>query len=217
MANFLVANATNASANMKSEIRGFLQHVQQFYIEAALQIQQRFPLNDDILKSLTVLNPDVINSTSANEITALATKFPNIIAHDELGQLDEEWRQLQFMDPADLPEFNGRRKDVAAFWGSISRMVDTSDNKRYPTLSKLMKSMLSLPHSNADVKRIFSLVVLVKTKHRNKLKTSTLDAILTAKECIPTSCVQFQPTSSMYKRMTAQIYNSDSSETDSDH
>ena len=60
------------------------------------------------------------------------------------------------MDPADLPEFNRRRKDVAAFWGSISRMVDTSDNKRYPTLSKLMKSMLSLPHLNADVDCIFS-------------------------------------------------------------
>ena len=105
---------------------------------------------------MKVLNPDVINSTSANEITALVTKFPNIIAHDELGQLHDEWRQLQFMDPADLPEFNGRRKDVAVFWGSTSRMVDTSDNKRYPTLSKLMKSMLSFPHSKADVERIFS-------------------------------------------------------------
>ena len=146
VANFLVANAPNTSAIIKSETWEFLQHVQQFYIEAALQIQQRFPLNDDILKSLTVLNPDVINSISANEITALATKFPNVIAHDELGQLDNEWRQLQFMDPADLPEFNGRRH----IW--------RSDNKGIQH-SKLMKSLLWLPHSNTDVERtVFSLV-----------------------------------------------------------
>ena len=217
VAHFLVANSSNTSANMKSEIQGFLQHVQKFYIEAALQIQQRFPINDDTLKSLIVLNPDIINSTSANEITTLATKFPNIIPHSELGQLDDEWRQLQFMDTSDLPDFTGKRKDVATFWGSVSRIVDTSDNKRYPILSKLMKSMLSLPHSNADVERIFSQVVLVKTKHRNKLKTGTLDAILTAKECIPSSCVQLQPTSSMYRRMNSEIYISESSDSESEH
>ena len=75
-----------------------------------------------------------------------------------------------------------------------------------------MNSMLSLPHSNADVERIFSQAVLVKTKHRNKLKTGTLDAILTVKEC-----VQFQPTSSMYRPMNSQSNQSDTSESDSDH
>ena len=40
------------------ETVGFLQHVQLFYIEAALQIKSRFPINGPILKSLTFLNHD---------------------------------------------------------------------------------------------------------------------------------------------------------------
>ena len=60
----------NTSANMKSDIQGFLQL---FSNVTALQIQQRFPINDDTLKSLVVLDPDIINLTSANEITTLAT------------------------------------------------------------------------------------------------------------------------------------------------
>ena len=89
-----LAATSNVSASMKSEIKGFLEHVQLFYIRAALQIKQRFPINDEILKSLIVLNPDTINSTPATEA---ATKFPNIIPTAEL--------RLQFMDPNDLPQF----------------------------------------------------------------------------------------------------------------
>lgn len=161
------------------------------------------------------MNPDTINSTPAHEITSLASKFPNIIASTDFEQLDDDWRQLQFMESSDLPDFAGSRKDVAEFWGNVSKMVDTSGGSRFPIISKLMKSMLSLPHSNADVERMFSQVALVKTKHRNRLKTSTLDTLLTAKASIPTTCVDFRPTSSMYKQMSVQMYVSDSSDSES--
>ena len=69
---------------MSGEITGFLEHVQLLYVEAALQIKQLFPINDEILKSCMFLNPDIINFTSATEVVKLASKFPNIIAPSEL-------------------------------------------------------------------------------------------------------------------------------------
>ncbi len=51
------------SVEMKDELKSFLEKVQLFYIEAALQIKNRFPINDEILKSLVFLNPETINST----------------------------------------------------------------------------------------------------------------------------------------------------------
>ena len=78
-------------AQMKNDIIGFLQHVQLFYIEAAKQIKMRFPIDDPILKSLTLLNPRTINSNSSQEVNSLARSFPNIINDAELQSLDDEW------------------------------------------------------------------------------------------------------------------------------
>ena len=45
-----------------------------------------------------------------------------------------------------------------------------------------MKGLLSLPHSNADTKRVFSAVNLMKTKTQNKLKCQSLEALMSTKE-----------------------------------
>ena len=42
-------------------------------------------------------------------------------------------------------------------------------------------TVLSLPHSNADVERLFSQVGIVKTKLRNRMRISTLNSILAIK------------------------------------
>ena len=55
------------------------------------------------MKLLTALNPDTINSTPASNVVSLAKLFPNIIPEVEVECIDSEWRELQFMDPCELP------------------------------------------------------------------------------------------------------------------
>lgn len=74
----------NILSPLKNEIRGFLEHIQSFYVEAALQIKKRFPINDEILKSSIILNPATINSTSSQEVMTIASNFPNIITPAEI-------------------------------------------------------------------------------------------------------------------------------------
>ena len=50
-----LARLPSFTPDIKEELKSFLQHVQLFYIEAAKQIKQRFPIDDDILKSLNIL------------------------------------------------------------------------------------------------------------------------------------------------------------------
>ena len=71
-------------SHLRNEIRGFLERVQLFYIEASLQIKSRFPIDYDILKSLVFLNPDT------NEVIQIGSKFPNIISTSEISKLDDE-------------------------------------------------------------------------------------------------------------------------------
>ena len=42
----------------RAEITSFVEHVWLFYIEAASQIKKRLPLDDEVLKSLTFLDPN---------------------------------------------------------------------------------------------------------------------------------------------------------------
>ena len=60
------------------DVQHFLKCVQEFYIEAASQIQKRFPIGDPIIEMLQVLDPAVSDSKFPS-LVPLAAKFPNIL------------------------------------------------------------------------------------------------------------------------------------------
>jgi hypothetical protein len=96
--------------------------------------------------------------------------------------------------------------------GTISDGLETP---QFPTLSSFMQSLLSLPCSNADVERIFSSVNIIKTKHRNRLSSSTVSSLIQVKEGVNKagSCVDFKPTKDIRPRMQSSIlYASESTE-----
>lgn len=202
----------NIPPQLKDDIRGFLENVLSFFVESSIQMKKRFPINDETLKSLLFLNPDTINSTSAQEVIQVARRFPNIISPDQRSTLDDEWRELQFTDPNDLPcsssSTEASRSDIVQFWGKINKLVDTSQQQRFPLILKLTTSLLSLPHSNADVERIFSHVTNIKTKARNSMKTKTLEALIITKLSLPCSCVHFNPDTSMIRGVNREMYDS---------
>ena len=102
---------------------------------------------------------------------------------------------------------NPRKDHIDRFWGD-------DDEVKFSTVSLFVKSLLALPHSNADVERIFSQVSLIKTKHRNRIKTSTLDALLMTRSGLRSDCVHFVPDSEMCKCVSAKMYDSTSSSED---
>ena len=99
--------------------------------------------------------------------------------------------------------------NVSTFLGQVSRMVNTSQESRFPIISKLTTSFLSFPHSNADVERIFSHVTHIKIKTRNSMKTKTFDAIILTKQSLPCTFV-------VCKCVNLEMYDSDES-SDSDN
>ena len=77
----------------------------------------------------------------------MATKFPNILDTTSLVTLEDEWRQLSFTDLS--VTFNPRSGRIDQFWGGI-------DDVKFPTICLFVKSLLVLPHSNADVEIVFT-------------------------------------------------------------
>ncbi len=108
---------------MRAEVKGFLEHCQNFLIEAATQVKDRFPISNPILSSLGFLDPLALSST---QCSAVIGKFPNILESTDLVALEEEWRQLSFTEPPFI--FDPRKDHIDRFWGDV-------DEVEFPTVS----------------------------------------------------------------------------------
>ena len=181
-------------------VENFLVRCRDFYITAAKEIRKRFPINDFVISQLQVLSP-TCSHTEFPSLGPLIQRFPNLVVGD-VQQLDDEWRQMEF---AEIP-FSYDEMAVDEFWGKVGAITNGTETLQFPMLSAFMKSLLVLPHSNADTERIFSQITLIKTKVRNKLSTQTVNALLITKDAI-LDCTKFTPTNEMVKAMdSSTIY-----------
>lgn len=79
--------------------------------------------------------------------------------------------------------------NIDDFWCTISRLktslIHTSN------IYKLAKTYLSLPHSNAEAERIFSVVTDMKTKKRNHLGDDTLNSVAVIRSAYGTKDINY--------------------------
>uniref|UniRef100_H3AVF6 HAT C-terminal dimerisation domain-containing protein n=1 Tax=Latimeria chalumnae TaxID=7897 RepID=H3AVF6_LATCH len=132
-----------------------------FYMAGTKSLIKKLPLDDQVLKDAEMLIP-----------SSLARRFLNIIQEGQLEQLQEEC--FSYECDTDLPD----EDNIEKYWGLVGKLTDISDAKKYPILTKLAKAILVLPHSSANVERLFSQMTLVKTQLRNRLNNDTLEDIL---------------------------------------
>ncbi|CAG4997779.1 unnamed protein product [Parnassius apollo] len=118
-----------------------------------------------------------MNMISVRE-TVKATKPPIIELAQEFGcQANEieriviQWRNIQHTDWEN-------KCSTVEFWSEVHEYKDSADNNPFSELASLTISILSLPHSNAEIERVFSQMNIVKTKLRNRMSLHTLNSIL---------------------------------------
>ena len=83
-----------------------------------------------------------------------------------------EWHQHTFQENvnSDLP--------WDKYWLVVRDVATPTGEARYPALIKFVGILASLPFANMAVERIFSQLKLVKTDHRNSLKSASLVLLL---------------------------------------
>ena len=82
----------------------------------------------------------------------------------DMASLREEVVEYQVVDRAELPE----EARIDRFWAIMGK------DARFRNLSKLMKALLCIPHSNASSERVFSMVRKIVTENRMRMDNSTL-------------------------------------------
>ena len=73
------------------------------------------------------------------------------------------------------------KENTEAFWGEVKLYKDAAGNNPFEELLNLAISSLVIPHSNADIERVFSSMNIVKSKLRNSMKLELLHAIPTVR------------------------------------
>ncbi|XP_045510218.1 uncharacterized protein LOC123705479 [Colias croceus] len=176
-----------------------------FYIESVKQIKQRFCFNEkQRLKCLKFLNPKhIIEKQAVTTIAHLGVQFPGLCP-ENMTELDREWRLLRNitfnfpekkLDPTPSPE---------EFWKHVSSIKKGDQSPMFPLLCEFVRKLLALPHSSANVERLFSAINNMKTSQRNKICTKTLEGLLRSKRFIANNG---QPSAEHLKLFNKNMYN----------
>ncbi|XP_063244623.1 uncharacterized protein LOC134545381 [Bacillus rossius redtenbacheri] len=147
-----------------SSVQQFRLKCLEFYICATDEMKKRLPLDSELFREMKFVDPAVaLEKSERNEVKDLITLASQIGGFD-LNNLAVEWRSLQHS----ITDVDQKKKllemDIDTMWDNISQIRDFSDKLCFPNLSRLAKCVLSLPHSNAEAERIFSMVTDIKTK-----------------------------------------------------
>ena len=115
--------------------------------------------------------------------------------------LKDEYQDLQLMEDKELPTGpDDQPCRLDAVWSDILALKTPLGEPRFATLKRIMTPLLSLPHSNADCERAFSMVRKVHTEFRKALHADTITAYLQCKMNFDADCHQFDVTPAILRR-----------------
>jgi len=148
--------------NLKSRCVSFL-------IALAKELKNRLPDNIKILERINAFSVNECLKANKLSITDVALYYK--IDAITIALIELEWENIHHVRWKET-------QDTKKFWIEVINYRDASGQNPFKNLTDLAFKLLCLPHSNADVKRVFSQMNLIKTKLRNKIKLPLLNNIL---------------------------------------
>lgn len=160
----------------------FKSSVQLKYIETiVLQLQNRFP-DVEYMDAFSIFDPQKLATSVSpgHELTVygqerleyLQSAYGCGVNPDvDSGECTQEWESLKRLFVNNFS--NKTMRQMTSLLGTDSSLQDM-----YPNLSKLASIAALIPVSTAECERSFSTMNRVKTKLRNRMKTSTLDSLI---------------------------------------
>ena len=147
-------------------VRKFYAGVIKFY-ESFIQKQLKvFDFKSNVICTLSFLDPPLSQKMPLSTFDIIEDRFP--ISFDK-SATKLEYREFMTDDAIDTSV-----NDAVKFWHKIFIMQSPMGAPKYEHFGGLALHLLSIPVSNADSERVFSLVRKIKTTYRSSLATETL-------------------------------------------
>jgi len=130
-------------------------------------------------------------------VVKLANRFLDIIL-EEKQALENEPQEYISSPSQELPPRG--EMSLEQYWRSVSSLRNPATGKlKLELLSRLSVVVLSLPHSNADTERTFSILRKIQSDSRGSLDQKTIESLLSVKVDNHSECHQWSPDSDLVK------------------
>ncbi|XP_033339072.2 uncharacterized protein LOC117227705 isoform X1 [Megalopta genalis] len=215
--NLLPLNEMNIGCKSKStisecvkseKVKQFYTNCQNFYQAAFQSAVDTLPFNDIFLRSLKFLQPSVALDLQKHEnhIENILQKFKSKFDDEVVLQ---EWYFLGFLEEETKSALLSL--NVYDFW---IKMIEISDNKaqKFKNICKLALLCLTLPNSNTEIEKLFSLVNNIKTKKRNRLGHRMVEALCRINvelNSMDSKCCNYPITEEILKNFNSRMYEED--------
>jgi len=155
-----------------------------FYVTAAEEIRKRLPVNNTFLSKLQVFasSGSLFNTDREKSFNDVFFISKTIGDFDE-DALKKEWIALG-SDLIIKGKENLSKLNFDNMWKEILQCQYPNNISKYPNLTNVLNAVRSLPNSNADPERMFSLLTDVQIKKRNKLSSASINAICVFKSAL---------------------------------
>ena len=172
------------------DIKQFYSTVRNYYQNACSYVITTYPLDDPLIQHAEVLDVSKRMDNSFQSIQYFVERFPCHLGELDTDQLEMEFANYQ-VDPLSSVSSDFETARIDTKWHLISQIKDPATGEpAYPLLSKVMKGILVIPHSNAACERAFSIVRKNSTEFQPNMSTRTLQSLLTEKMKHQTTCYQ---------------------------
>nr|XP_033322899.1 uncharacterized protein LOC117218532 [Megalopta genalis] len=163
----------------EDEVKQFYKNLQKFYQTAFEGVIARLPFDDKFVDALEFLDPKITlhmnmhKSQLKHILHKFPSKFDSQIVHTE-------WHQIpSYFEPHEKSEIV--KLKVCDFWKKISEIKNPINEYRFPNIAKLAELCLTIPHSNAEIERFFSMINDIKTDKRNRLQCQSMKSLTRVK------------------------------------
>lgn len=135
------------------------------------ELRNRLPDNFHILKKMALFSVEECLKVIKEPITDIAEALG--YSPEQIDKIDSQWRNLTVVRWSETTTEN--------FWSEVSKYKDATGTNCFQDVCEMALNILSLPHSNAEVERLFSQINIVKNKLRNRLHTKSVSAVITVR------------------------------------
>lgn len=171
-------------------MKNFKEIAKKFYLKFCEVLRVKVNFDNEILNWFSKFIPENVVSGQTNSIVRLLIKiFPN--EYNNFDSINTQFRSLADIEV--LKDF--KNESICNFWARVSEMKNELNELMFLELSRIVGGILSIPHSSANVERIFSYQNIIKTKERNRLHVPTVSGLIQTKDLLRSSnscCFSFK-------------------------
>ncbi|CAF2889007.1 unnamed protein product [Rotaria sp. Silwood2] len=172
----------------QKERETFFEDVKKIYHATTEYFKKNLPLKNSFLRDVQILHPSFKSTQYSDELVRISRAVTGLLTDREIDCSRDEWLNYS-LDNIDEKWYIKDKKEgdsgsecityhrIDYYWNKVLAITTADGRPKYPTLGKLIKNILIIPHGNADIERGFSINENMVPQNRSLLSDTSINGL----------------------------------------